>query len=587
MAKVLYINNKQKKCGVYEFGRLVGGAVVQSKKHCFLYFECDSWDEYLEVYNREKPNVVFYNYISLTMPWIVGKKHLLEAIQLGMVHEVYQEFADLLDDTLFDYHVAADPTLILRNPLVYKTGRLVPPYAANPPLNKVPTVGSFGFATNGKGFERILDEVQNEFDQAHLRFSISYSTYLDQDGALARSLAESLKKRLTKEGVTLSVAHDHLEEQELLDFLAGNDLNAFFYDYQMGRGISSAIDWALAVKRPIAVTKSSMFRHLATVYPSIFIEDRSVREIMDDQGHQLEELRQEWSKENLIWEYERITDDVLRRGKNRNSIFQLIKKIKIMGKPLGVILPHAILRVSPWISVQDKVEFAGFSSETYVPFEIEHPVWNCILDDKMRIKYRPATEFLKRIVPDTMARKIPESTIQQSFVFDTAVRFASKIGTDKCRVLAVGAFEDTAALALRTLGYHIDMIDPNLNYSLATFLTKPNVALESYDVIISTSVIEHVQEDEAFVRDISKLLKRGGVAILTCDFHNDYVKGFAIPNVDYRFYTKNDLSVRLMRAIPECELYGVAPKWDCTEYDFCYMRKYHYTFASFVFTKSR
>ena len=585
MAKVLYINNKKQKCGVYEFGRMVGEALEDSKKHHFRYLECDSWDEYQDVYNREKPDVVFYNYISLTMPWVVGKSHRVQAIQIGMVHEVHQEYADSLDDSIFDYHVVADPTLILRNPRVYKTGRFVSKFTSKPNTNAVTTIGSFGFATSGKGFERIIDQVQKEYDHAHIRLNISFSKFIDEDGSAARSLAESLKKKITKDGITLAVSHDHLSEPELLDFLAGNNLNVFFYDYQMGRGISSVTDWALAVDRPIAITRSSMFRHLATVNPSIFIEDRSLKEIINDRGVQLKALREEWSKDNLIWDYERITDDVLRRGKNSNPLFRLLKKIPIFGKPIGLILSHLVMRVSPWISIQDKVEFAGFSNETYCPVEDGQTKWNCILDDKMRVKYGSAINFLKHIVPETMARKIPESTIQQGFVFDTAIHLANIIGKDKCRLLAVGAFEDTAALAIQHLGYHIDMIDPNLNYDLATFLTKPNVALESYDVVISTSVIEHVQEDEAFVRDISKLLKRGGVAILTCDFHNDYVKGFAIPSVDYRFYTKNDLSVRLMRVIPDCELYGAAPEWDCNEYDFCYLQKYQYTFASFVFTK--
>lgn len=584
MAKVLYINNKKQKCGVYEFGRMVGDALVDAKKHRFIYCECDSWADYQAIYAREKPDVVYYNYIPITMPWIAGKNHRLNAIQIGMVHEVHQNYADTLDDSIFDYHVVADTTLILRNPLVYKTGRLVPKYTSSPSANVVTTIGSFGFATSGKGFERIIDQVQKEFDHAHIRLNISFSKFIDEAGSAARSLAESLQKKITKDGIALTVTHDHLNEHELLDFLAGNDLNAFFYDYQMGRGISSVTDWALAVNRPIAITRSSMFRHLATVNPSIFIEDRSLKEIINERGLQLEALRKEWSQENLIWDYERITDDVLRRGKT-NSLFRLLKKMPIFGKPIGLIVSHLLMRVSPWISIQDKVEFSGFSKESYCPVKNDEAIWNCILDDKMRVKYSPAIEFLKRVVPETMTRKIPESTIQQGFVFDTAIRFANNWGKDKCKLLAVGAFEDTAALAIQHLGYHIDMIDPNLNYDLATFLTKPNVSLESYDVIISTSVIEHVQEDENFVRDISKLLKQRGVAIVTCDFHNGYQKGkMEIPSVDYRFYTKADLMDRLMSVIPECELLGT-PLYDCEKYDFCLANRYNYTFASMVFTK--
>lgn len=585
MAKILYVNNKCQRCGVYEFGRMVGGVLMEGRKHQFTYAECDSWEEYQSVYERENPDVVFYNYHPITMPWLEGKSHRVKGIQIGMVHEVHQKYADILNDAIFDYHVVADPTLILRNPLVYKTGRFVPEYTGGKSINAITTIGSFGFATGNKGFERIIDQVQKEFDLAHLRLNISFSEFFDPEGVSARRLAEILKNKITKKGITLSVTHEHLDEPRLLAFLAGNDVNAFFYDYQEERGLSSVTDWALAVDRPIVLTKSTMFRHLATTNPSIFIEDRSIREILNDQGKQLVALRQEWSKKNLIWDYERIIDNVLKRGRNTNSLFRLLKKMPLFGRSLGVLWAHFVLRVSPWISVQNKVEFSGFSKEDYSPVENRELIFNRILDNQMREKYKPAIDLLKRVVPETMSRKIEESTVQQAFVFDTAIRFANAIGKEKCRLLAVGAFEDTAALAIQHLGYNIDMIDPNINYDLATFLTKPNVSLGSYDVIISTSVIEHVQDDESFVRDISKLLKNMGVAILTCDFHNGYRKGkMDIPSVDFRFYTKADLTDRLMSVIPDCELLGI-PQYDCDVYDFRLADRYTYTFASMVFKK--
>ena len=68
--------------------------------------------------------------------------------------------------------------------------------------------------------------------------------------------------------------------KEMLNFLSKNDLNIFLYEHQGNRGISSATDWAIAVKRPLAVTKNSMFRHLFHCYPSICIEDNSLKTIL-------------------------------------------------------------------------------------------------------------------------------------------------------------------------------------------------------------------------------------------------------------------------------------------------------------------
>jgi len=74
---------------------------------------------------------------------------------------------------------------------------------------------------------------------------------------------------VSKDGVKLVTSHEFLEKEQLLDFLAQNTLNAFFYDRCEGRGISSAIENALAVHRPIAITRSNMFRHVLSENPSI------------------------------------------------------------------------------------------------------------------------------------------------------------------------------------------------------------------------------------------------------------------------------------------------------------------------------
>ena len=137
---------------------------------------------------------------------------------------------------------------------------------------------------------------------------------------------------------------------------------------------------------------------------------------------------------------------------------------------------------------------------------------------------------------------------------------------------------------MKKLGFCIEFVDPVINYDLSTYITKPNVIKRSFDIIIATSVIEHVENDENFINEIADLLKVGGWAILTCDFNDDYKKGDDIPTSNYRFYTKKDLTKRLLGDNPTCNIVGT-PAWDCNEYNFLYLDKYRYTFASFVFSK--
>jgi hypothetical protein len=44
---------------------------------------------------------------------------------------------------LFDYYIAPDPTLILNDTNIFKTGRLIPEYNNIYPTPDIPTIGSF------------------------------------------------------------------------------------------------------------------------------------------------------------------------------------------------------------------------------------------------------------------------------------------------------------------------------------------------------------------------------------------------------------------------------------------------------------
>ncbi|HSC36400.1 MAG TPA: methyltransferase domain-containing protein, partial [Chitinophagaceae bacterium] len=124
-----------------------------------------------------------------------------------------------------------------------------------------------------------------------------------------------------------------------------------------------------------------------------------------------------------------------------------------------------------------------------------------------------------------------------------------------------------------------------INYYLQEYYLKPGVAKQSFDIIFSTSVIEHDPDDVSFVQCIAGLLAPGGVAVITCDFREGWKTGDPKPDVDARLYTKEDLFKRLLPNMPGCELVDT-PQWDCPEPDFVF-GIYRYTFASFVVRKSK
>jgi SAM-dependent methyltransferase len=592
MIKVIYVNHKAQQCGVYEFGKDIGHLLETSKKFKVTYVECDSFSELKKYYRTIKPDIILYNFHPATMSWINWhdkyqpyKTYYLDTLHIGMIHEVYQEIADSADNNLFDFHIGPDPTLLLKNPLVYKTGRLLPDEVKKVEItHDVPVVGSFGFATANKGFENIIRLVQNEFDKAVVNLNIPYAKFGDDNGENARRIAQNCRDLITKKGIVLNVDHSYLERNELITFLSKNTINIFLYDNVANRGISSATDWALASGRPLAISKSTLFRHLLDCNPSICIADNSLKTIINNGVTPIRKFYSEYSREVVLWDYERILNSAIEKSKENNfpkkSLYKYYKeRIK---KKLGFPVPQRS-GYSSWAGAHDDHYYAGEMKRTaqYQSIETKHSL-NRILDNSARELYQPAIDFFAENLPDLIEKKIPEANVQQAFVFDTAVELAKKI--EKPKILAVGAFEDTAAEGLKLLNYDIDFIDPILNYDIETFITKPDVKAGAYDIIISTSVIEHVEKDEKFIQDIAYLLKKGGYGILTCDYNDQYKKGDNIPAVDFRFYTQHDLRERLMKSIPDCELVGVAD-WDCENPDFYLSGIYNYTFASLVFYK--
>jgi hypothetical protein len=435
----------------------------------------------------------------------------------------------------FPHVLCPDPTLVARNPIALPVPRFILP------LRPVPvsepglfTVGSFGFATGGKGFDRLCGLVCDQFDEALIRINLPFH---DSEQMVSHSQVDAViaacRARLTKRCVTLEVTHHFLDDEALLTFLASNTINAFLYDEVPGRGVSSCTDYALACQRPFAISRSSMFRHLHGISPSICVDDRPLRAIADSGIGPLRHHLDAYSPRAA--------------GQAWNSAIR------------DALAVRAIARLVP--------DGRGF---------------NKLLDDRSRSAYAGTIADLNRHAPEMMARKIPEANVQQGFALDAAERLVARY--PEPRILAVGSFEDTAVATLRAKGFRIDEVDPNVNgISLEAFYCSNAAVPRSYEIILCVSVLEHVADDDTFVRILGDLLAPEGVAILTVDFSNRYAEHGLKPGVDCRLYTTHDLRDRLMQALPECALLD-PPNWDDGddefEFDNC-----RYSFASWVFRK--
>jgi SAM-dependent methyltransferase len=532
----LFVNHRGEQCGVYQFGRRLFDALAGDGSLSWHYVECADGKELLDAQAKVSPDAILVNYHPETLAWAAtADMASVNAPVFSVFHEAHQRAVDALAPRPFDFLLCPDPTLVPRNPIALPVPRFAPPMhddkVAEPDMF---TVGSFGFATPGKGFVRLCSLVNDEFDEAIIRLNLPFhdNAAMVPESVLSELVA-ACEAEVTKPGVELQITHRFFSELELLQFLASNTINAFLYEGGEERGISSCTDYALSAGRPIAISRSPMFRHLHGINPSICVEDRSLRAIAEMGTAPLRHYRQ-------------IYDQALAgRAWNRSILWALRARTRSQSVPDG----------------------RGFNKR---------------LDDRSRTAYVEALADLGRFAPDVLARKIPEANIQQAFALDAAQRLAKEY--PEPRILAVGSYEDTAVAALRAKGYAITEIDPNVNaLDLEAFYCSNTSVLQSFDMILSVSVLEHVPDDAMFVRMIADFLSPGGVAILTVDFSETYPEHGRKPSADCRLYTTSDLRERLMVVLPDCALLDTA-SWDDGADDFEY-EGCLYSFASFVFRK--
>lgn len=575
MKKILFVNHPNKECGVFRYGYNIYNAIKDIENFLFEYVECATISDLENKVKIFSPDIIIYNYHAVTLPGINFKRSrpFKNLINIGLMHDFPDRRANRVNqEHEFDYYIFGNPELKTENPRVFPLSRLIPDFKNSSSIPEIPTIGSFGFATSVKGYEKIVNLVQQEFEHALIKINIAPNSSIgDQDGKLAKKYSEKLNKMIKKPGISIEITNRFLSENELLNFLSKNSANVFLYnslDFLNAGGISSAVDQAIAVERPIAVSNCNLFRHFFHFNPSIVLKTNS--------------SKSEWKgffngiylacKKGTIHEFlDKLDLCFFRRPKKYGSLKNIISNPTSNIKNVK----------NKWNLNHFKQEFSEILSKIVLHHKSYEGTLclNRILDDSARELYQKSIQQIGALCPEMIKRKIPRANIQQAFVFDTVRKFAS----DYSKILSVGAYDDTATYALIQQNMKIECIDSIVNYSLEEFYHLPTTIKNSYQIIFSTSVLEHVENDELFMKQFVDLLAPNGIGILTCDFKDDWKAGDYIFPGNFRFYTQNDFEKRLLPLLGEIELLGL-PQWNCKEPDF-ELGGQRYTFATLVFRK--
>jgi SAM-dependent methyltransferase len=523
---IAFITNPAVQCGASQLGMDIVNALREHSRHAITAYPIGCPADFDAAFDSVAgSDLALYNYHPGTIGFL--KREDIRRTgkpAVGLLHEFdYLNVHAVLAD-IFRYRIAPDPSLAGRVPGLWSVPRVIPPVRVEEPKNELFTIGTFGFATPGKNYDEIIAFAARHFDRARVRLHLPNSFYCDADGSLARQVCERCRA-MTDGRIELQFSGDYLAADDLIAFLAGNDFNLFLYDTQRGRGISSVTDFAVAAERPLALSDSGMFRHIRAFAPELFLSVSSVEHILDNGAQACRRLKALWTPERAARAYDEAFEA---------AVSDCAK-------------PHA-------------------------------QRLNTVLTEDFREALRPREDEMTALCPEIIARKAQRANVQQAFVLDRVLAGA-KPGTS---ILCVGFNEDTAYYALQAKGVAVDAVDPVFNTDLSGFWRQYH-GKRHYDLIFSTSVIEHVEDDETFVSQIAELLAPGGTAVLTMDFREDYRRGDAVPAADKRLYTTERILGRLVPLLHGCRL-SDTPDWNEHEPDFDY-EGCRYGFATLVFRK--
>jgi hypothetical protein len=320
--RVLYVTptlGKKQACGVGLYGKLWSDALQELPDCEFKVLYTDSLQETYETIEQFSPDVVFYMYhLGITM-WMADpilRNTFTKAKHVAILYDIQQHEVDNFNPEAstggIPYAIVANPTLQGTNRVVI-VNKLLPP---SPTLEykepQIPIVGFQGFAAYYKGVARLAHTINREFDECVFKLHMPPAYYFDQNGEHINQRINEVRSIITKPGIQVEFSHHMMDTQELVNWLSQNTINCYLYDYEHPAGLASAPDYALAAKRPIAVSNNMMLKNFRSCVPSVILDEPyTLKQIIQNGIEPLKGLHQDYSKESFLQDWRRAIDHFL------------------------------------------------------------------------------------------------------------------------------------------------------------------------------------------------------------------------------------------------------------------------------------
>jgi hypothetical protein len=320
---ILFLNHKIQSCGVYQYGLRLFNILKNSYLHRYLYKEIDNYNEYNDIIYKIKPEIIIYNYHVATMDWLNNNNIFKNTKNIGVPHES--------NGDMFDIILSIDPNETETNkifniprPIYENVDKICDKYQITNEKIKdfinynegldVPIFGSFGFGFTNKGFDKIIQIVNNNYDYAIIKMVITFAHFDPNRDTNIKHILQVCNTIIRKPNIKLMISTDFFTNEEVLLFLASNTCNIFLYDMMNCRGVSSVIDYAVSVNKPVVISDSYMFRHIYS--DDICVYKTNIREAIENSKKMLPNLLKKYSNKNLINKINNIINNL-----NNQNIF--------------------------------------------------------------------------------------------------------------------------------------------------------------------------------------------------------------------------------------------------------------------------
>jgi hypothetical protein len=344
--KGLFINNLKAQDSIYESGIMVYNALKLSGKYQLDYIE-------ISADKNDIPmgyHFYFFNYHPSTMQWLdTSCIKKLDGFKVTMVLEILPGDPFVLcPDNHFDAYIVLDPTIKHKNKKVFAFPRplekinFIPQYQPN----DIPVIGTFGFATKGKGFQHVVEAVNNEFDKAIVKINIPFGNFVPDSENYANFLAKTCIEK-AKSGIEVVVSHDYMDKDQLIKWCAANTLNCFLYDRNMP-GLAATTDQAIIANRPISISENDTFRHVIKYlqpYPKFSLK-QSIEQSLD----KVQQMAKDWTPENFALQFE----NVLTTYSNKLIVANVDSNFTLVHKKINIsyFIAHRYRKYKRLLSIQ-------------------------------------------------------------------------------------------------------------------------------------------------------------------------------------------------------------------------------------------